>query len=46
MGPDQLYAHCTSRREIGIRIDAGLGATLWVSQRNALSIALEGAGTV
>ena len=32
--------------EIGTRIDAGAGANLWISHWNALSIALEGAGTV
>jgi hypothetical protein len=38
------YGHCASRREIDIRIDAGVGANLWVWHWNGLRIALEGTG--
>jgi hypothetical protein len=46
MGPVKPYGPCALRREIDIRIDAGVGANLWISDRKALPIALEGAGTV
>jgi hypothetical protein len=38
--------HCASPPEIGIPIDAGVGANPWISRWKVLLIALEGAEAV
>jgi DNA polymerase-3 subunit epsilon len=46
MGRIKPYGHCASQPEIGIPIDAGVGANRWILRRNALPVAPEGAGAM